>query len=380
MQRRLSMVGVIGIVLMSLSCGSDDDGGGPSGPGGGSTTNPLAAGFGAVADAHALVVEANAATYASMTTFGPAILQSLLSPPPLRQRTVAQESCLPASMQNTVFAYDTDQGQYVPTAMTGAPPDGARYVLYEVDSEGAPVEPLVEAGYFDVACDAAADTVAASVTNASEVNIFGVQLIVLFASGSDFIITTSPGELSSPNGDFTLDVLFTAQSNLPVYEMGTSLSVLGLDEMAAGLEGFRAGTGLWDATLTDGMPAPPYSAFSVGGSQFTASINWGASTTTSVMPDSTLRNINQGEFAPLEYEDYTHTTNGVLACFSGNYLVPTVEASNTNEGFGCATGVIERQIVLSATDLAAIQAGSAALADMLESMSRVLSVALPVIQ
>lgn len=387
MKRHFSIYVVTGLLALVLSCGSDD-GGGPSGPGnGGSTSNEVAVGFGALADAYAAVIQANAATYASVGTFGPFVIQSFLSPPPRArlstpQPVAGQSSCLAVSMQDVVFAFDTNQSQYVPTMASGAPSGGARYILYEVDGSGAPIVPLVEAGFLDVDCDALADTVTTSVTNSAGVSVLGLQLNVLFVNAPDYIITTSPGTLRSPNGEFTLGVLFTADAEDPFYAMRTRLTVTsGLELFDSRVEGFQAGAGLQDLELIDGLPAPPYTAFGVGGNQSDESHNleWNAATTTNVAADGTLRNIVQGLRAPLEYEDRRTTpgTNGVLACFSGNYRMPVVEDAASD--FGCATGVIETPITLTANDLAEIRAGSIAMTDMLEAFSNMLALALPLI-
>jgi len=283
-------------------------------------------------------------------------------------------------MQDVVFEYDVVQGKYVPSAATGAPPGGARYTLYEVDGNGTPVEPLVTAGYIDLDCTADADTIATSVENLGGVTIMGMELYVLFASAPEYIITTSPGTFSDPTGTTQLDIQFSAQAEVPLYEMSTRLTVSGgLEHFDARLDGFEAHAGLDDPQLTDGLPSPPYTSFGVGATQSSSSqsLEWNASTTTSVAADGTLRSILQDLSAPLEFEDRRNHTNGVLACFSGNYRSPTVESASSNGG--CATGVITTPIPLSPEDITAIQEGSVALTDLLETLSNMLAVALPLI-
>jgi hypothetical protein len=153
----------------------------------------------------------------------------------------------------------------------------------------------------------------------------------------------------------------------------------GLEPFDADADGVRAYAGLDDPALdSSGFPGPPYTSCGVGADQTGESLLWNASTTGSVAADGTLRNILQGMRVPLEFEDRQTNANGVLACFSGNYREPTVESSWSDGG--CATGVIETPLsLLSESDRTAVQQGSAALVDLLETLSNALAVALATI-
>lgn len=60
------------------------------------------------------------------------------------------EAILPDSLLGITFVWDTVQGQYVASDSTGAPANGIRFELYEVDSTGAIGQPLTQVGHLDL--------------------------------------------------------------------------------------------------------------------------------------------------------------------------------------------------------------------------------------
>lgn len=63
----------------------------------------------------------------------------------------AAEPVFPPELLGTTFEWNFTEGHYVPTARTGAPADGIRFILYAIDPiTRVPVEPLVETGYLDL--------------------------------------------------------------------------------------------------------------------------------------------------------------------------------------------------------------------------------------
>lgn len=56
---------------------------------------------------------------------------------------------LPDSVMGSTFEFDDVAGEYVSSARTGAPADGARFILYQVDASGDFASPLVEVGHLD---------------------------------------------------------------------------------------------------------------------------------------------------------------------------------------------------------------------------------------
>jgi hypothetical protein len=59
-------------------------------------------------------------------------------------------SAIPDSVLSYVFAYDSASQLFKPTATTGGPPNGVRFLLDQVDSSGRPSYPLTTVGWLDV--------------------------------------------------------------------------------------------------------------------------------------------------------------------------------------------------------------------------------------
>lgn len=196
-----SRIRVVGLALaLSLFAGCDEKSNG---------TGPVAGGdFGAAAAALEGVVDdyftANEPAYRSIDFFGQRIANALGGAPaalgPASSAALLQ-SCLSPDVTGTTFEWVTAQSAYFPTSLTGAPADGARFLLYEVSSGGTLVTPLNQIGHLDLDCPMTLPTVNLSV----EVTIDGVQVLAMYATGSlsltNFIYQVSVNvDLATPDG------------------------------------------------------------------------------------------------------------------------------------------------------------------------------------
>jgi hypothetical protein len=63
----------------------------------------------------------------------------------------ATSAAVPSGVAGKTFVFDVNTSSYVMSDVAGAPGNGVRFILYEVDSVSyAPVEPLVETGHVDL--------------------------------------------------------------------------------------------------------------------------------------------------------------------------------------------------------------------------------------
>lgn len=103
--------------------------------------------------------------------------------------TLASAVIIPPEQRGTTFEWNTTNDLYEPTARTGAPAQGVRFILYAIDPLTIqPVEPLVEVGYVDL-LDNSTDTKAE------------LRIVVAGVGGTpvyvDYTVTiTSTGETS----------------------------------------------------------------------------------------------------------------------------------------------------------------------------------------
>src|SRR4026208_1737986 len=76
------------------------------------------------------------------------------------------EDIFPPETDGLTFEWDTTGiGSYQPTARTGAPATGVRFILYAVNGlTGLPTEPLTEVGYVDLADESTASVAKLHVT------------------------------------------------------------------------------------------------------------------------------------------------------------------------------------------------------------------------
>jgi hypothetical protein len=97
---------------------------------------------------------------------------------------------VPPEVAGKTFVYDEATGSYAASTRTGAPGNGVRFILYEVDPVSyAPVQPLSEIGHVDLTDLSAGSTQAARV----EVVVAGVTYINYTVSASS---TSTSGRVS----------------------------------------------------------------------------------------------------------------------------------------------------------------------------------------
>lgn len=101
------------------------------------------------------------------------------------------EAILPDTLLGKTFVWDTTQLKYVVSDSTGAPANGIRFELYEVDSTGSIGSPLTQVGHLDVIDKSTAGTQSLEVVVAS--NTFTYVDYTVSGSGtrSAFTLTAS---------------------------------------------------------------------------------------------------------------------------------------------------------------------------------------------
>lgn len=68
-----------------------------------------------------------------------------------RSASVKQASAIPPAALGATFEYDPESGEYFMGEEDGAPANGVRFILYEIDDDfGEPAVPLVEVGHVDL--------------------------------------------------------------------------------------------------------------------------------------------------------------------------------------------------------------------------------------
>jgi hypothetical protein len=98
--------------------------------------------------------EGNDDTFTSLETLGPLIGGALGANPsivaPTAFSATALQSCLPVDVVGMTFEWDFSLDSYVPNQMSGAPADGVRFLLYQIDGSGNPQQGSV--GHVDIDC------------------------------------------------------------------------------------------------------------------------------------------------------------------------------------------------------------------------------------
>lgn len=203
MHSRLRVLSTLALcIALGTGCGSDkstnpkDDGGG--GGGGGSTqANQFADGIKSFTDQY---YAANAAAYASLEYFGPYIYASLgLPAPPAPARALtAQASCF-AGVDGTTYVFNGEA--YVAGEISDAPPNSVRYVLYRLDTLGAP-DLADSIGYLEIRCE---------IPDGSIVRNVGATLV---ANG--VLVLDMSGYVSEGTGTLVINGILGASGRTPV--------------------------------------------------------------------------------------------------------------------------------------------------------------------
>lgn len=73
--------------------------------------------------------------------------------------TLAEAEIIPPQLLGTTFEWNPTNSAYEPTARTGAPSNGVRFILYAINPlTGFPADPLVEVGYVDLMDESTSST------------------------------------------------------------------------------------------------------------------------------------------------------------------------------------------------------------------------------
>lgn len=379
-------------LTLNAGCGSDN-GGGPTPTQ--SPQNPVPAGFGAVALAADGFLGGNAELLSSLEVLGPLMGTSLRrgSADPLRPTERAiQQSCIPVDAQNKVFKYDTLTAKYAPTSDPGAPPGGARFVLYELDFTGSPMVPLDqhEVGFFDVHCEGQfpnIDSLTVGLVNTMDLPS-GVEVLRVALKGTVdpsnpptvFNFERSLGVIRDPGTGNTTDIAVLAEGTVGSALKESFEITGGLEAFGSRFEGFAAGSGRWDTSLgSSGLPEPPLNSYDTHCTMKDATgvELFGASLDMTVDGGGLILNVSAGDRAPFEFVDNVGNGSGILACFSDKYSDPLIDAAGTNGG--CATGTIDTAIAQSAQELDLYFDGYLALLDLLNVMTRIYGITVEVL-
>lgn len=196
MKRSVRWMMVLMLSLALVGCNDDDDGGNGGGGGGGTAAGEFTDIMGNIESGF---FAANEGTFNSVETLSPfmAATSGALSPPV--QDAAQGTNCLAAGLIGKTFSFNGTQ--YVDAGTTDGPPDGVRFLLYEV--VGGVPNPSSPIGHVDVACmDSGSDIEATITIDADSVPILDVTI-----SGEPEPINASlTGSLRSPDGNEVLPV------------------------------------------------------------------------------------------------------------------------------------------------------------------------------
>jgi hypothetical protein len=116
----------------------------------------------------------------------------------LRSKGAGQSGCFPAALVGTTFAFEAPTGTYVSTQIPGGPPDGVRFLIYEVNG-GAPTENDI--GTVDVTCTGALPSVNVNViVTSDEVVLLNLLASNAYFAADSFNATQLSGFLSNADG------------------------------------------------------------------------------------------------------------------------------------------------------------------------------------
>jgi len=199
-------------LLFFMGCSKDDK---PTDSGNGAPTGPSAELSAALSSINQDYFQANSATFNSMEALHFYVISAINTTLEVvaSNNAVAMTGCLGNLEAGMTYTFD---GQaYVLSAISGAPADGARLLLYEADSLGN-LNLEVQIGYLEIVCADAPFSLSLKVVTGS------VEILELTFSGSPGYYT-SYGILRTPEGSGFFD--FNIQLDGYEYEKGASLNI-----------------------------------------------------------------------------------------------------------------------------------------------------------
>lgn len=191
-------VALLAPLLIAFGTSCSEDTGGTGLPGNGSGADPrIGTAATAINGAVGTFLVSNQDSFESLLVFGGFFGTALTAPPALgaslgRHLSVLQTSCFAAP--GTTYEFDTDQYVYVASARTGAPAEGVRFILYELDATSQPAIPLVEIGYADFVC------------TATSPNHFALSLDLVVGGVTVFALDVADANISATSAAMFYDV------------------------------------------------------------------------------------------------------------------------------------------------------------------------------
>jgi hypothetical protein len=167
------------------------------------------------------------------------------------------------------FIYNVDTDQYEASDLTGAPVDGARFIVYAVNGiTGMPIEPLIEVGYADVVTTETASS--------------ATVRIELVSAGVTYLDYTVGASGSTDGVNVTVSGFVTNGDDLVNFDLDTHISFSESTTLDYSLtvptrNGFRIDfeAEVTDPTVTTTLEARgPHGTVTISGSQTTTSGSW----------------------------------------------------------------------------------------------------------
>lgn len=142
------------LVTFATSCKESNSGTGLGNGNGNGTPSEISQAAGSINGVVATFFVPNEANFAALDlisqSFGAAFAPPAAGARLEQPLRAVQPSCFQAP--GTTYEFDPEGDTYVASMRTGAPADGVRFIVYELDTGGHPVVPLVETGYVDLVC------------------------------------------------------------------------------------------------------------------------------------------------------------------------------------------------------------------------------------
>lgn len=149
----------------------------------------------------------------SFAAMGPRIETALASYGATLRMTGSSASLLPLLAWNKTFVWDVATLRYVESARTGAPPSGARFILYSVTGVSSlPAVPLVEQGWVDITREQ--NTATVTIVQSSGTTVMSYELTTGGTAGTPtYSVDGSTGTGSSTTSFSLSSALATATGN-----------------------------------------------------------------------------------------------------------------------------------------------------------------------
>jgi len=334
--RRAALVVAAG--ALTAGCGDD-----ATGPGGGAA-GPAGALAQVVGDAARDVVVDNEPSFESAAFFAPHIATLLSTPPEPPTGTVPalvqQVSCFSESVLGMTYDYDFSASGYAATNQSGAPVNGARFLLYTVNSSGSPQQGS-QLGQLDVTCTAE-PTGPSSYSIVFSLSIVSGNVSVLTMNmsgpvnvGSGVRQVTGSGSLGSADGSRTI-----------AFEGG---------DLAGGGSG---GSFAFDLVPADGVTAS-FARLAQQDGSFYVLVSARKQPVLTELPEWAFDAYPEGTGGSFSGTSPIWLTGadigtGVFACIGGSYTAPDITASSD-----CSNGEYEIENVGSAERQATAESYSA---------------------